>query len=174
MIIDRYTGRTVDDLKRDEGALRSVLTDAGTKFRGRACCCVFCSDKHPSAGIYSSNGDGFRFKCHACGFQGDILDVISKLDGVEVAEVFRRLKGDSQPQRQISTVYSTIEALKAAIPYPVESVFEYTHPNTGKPELLVLRLKTSEGKTFRQAHPVPASFAFGGISKPWPLYNRRR
>jgi len=94
MISDRYTGRKPDELKQDETALRSILTEAGTSFKGWACACPFCDDKHPSAGI--DNGDGFKYKCHSCGFQGDVLDVIAKVDGIAVAEVFKRL---SRPQQ---------------------------------------------------------------------------
>ena len=175
MIIDRFTGRTTDDLKQDETALISVLTEAGTSFKGRACCCVFCEDRHPSAGIYSSNGDGFKYKCHSCSFQGDILDVIAKLDGIAVDEVFKRLKGDSRPQPQKQArVYSDIEALKQAMPGTVEAVYQYTNPKSGKPDMLVIRSMTPDGKTFRHARPVPGGFVQQAPPKPWPLYNRAR
>lgn len=173
MIIDRFTGRTAADLKRDETALVSILTEAGTVFKGRACACPFCDDKRPSAGIY--NGDGhFKFKCHSCGFQGDVLDVIARLDVIELPEVFRRLRGNPQPQKQPLKVYSSLDLMKAAMPYPVEDIFQYTCPNTGKVEMLVFRLKTPEGKTFRQTKPAMGGFVMSAPDKPWPLYNRRR
>lgn len=171
--LSRYTGQ---EIKQNESALISVLTDAGASFKGKACCCVFCDDKHPSAGIYSSDGDGWKYKCHSCGFQGDIVDCIAKLDGVEVAEVFRRLRHNhrkpSKPQPP--TVYPDIEALKAAMPHPVEEVYQYTAPDTGKVDMVVLRLTTPEGKQFRQASPVPGGFIQKAPQGKNPLYNRRR
>ncbi|MHC4206332.1 MAG: hypothetical protein ACYSTT_16900 [Planctomycetota bacterium] len=71
-------------------------------------------------------------------------------------------------------VYPDIEALKATMPYLVEDTYEYTHPNTGLLEVLVLRLKSPEGKTFRQARPVDGGFVQQAPAKPWPLYNRAR
>lgn len=211
MILDRYTGWTAKDLKRDEAALISVLTDAGTMFKGKACRCVFCDDRHPSAGIY--NGDGhYRYKCHKCGFMGDILDIMAKLDGIAIEEVFKRLKGGpSQPSgaskvsgvpkgqgtgdrpnpaqpgpstgipgditgasRSQPKIYPDIAALKQAMPSPVEAAYKYTEPNTGKIEMLVLRLKTPDGKTFRQCRPVSGGFIQAAPAKPWSLYNRKR
>ena len=106
--------------------------------------------------------------------QGDILDIIAKVDGIEIADVFKRLKGVSRPQKQSPKVYPTIEALKAAMPYSVEDIYQYTHPTTGKIEMLVLRLKTPDGKTFRQCSPVKNGFIQEAPAKPWFLYNRGR
>ena len=174
MIIDRFAGRRADELKRDENALADVLREAGADIRGRTVRCPFCDDKKPSASIYS-NGSGFAYKCHQCGFNGSVLDVIAKVDGIEVAEVFGRLKGDTRTRQQPPKIYPDIEALKAAMPYPVEVVYQYTHPNTGKVEMLVLRMLKPDGdKEFRQAKPVPGGFVQQGPTKPWPLYNRAR
>ena len=93
--------------------------------------CPFCDDKKPSAGIYQSNGD-YRYKCHKCGFGGSVLDVIAKVDGIEVAEVFNRLSGDSRSQRQPPKIYPNIEALKQAVPGEVSEVYQYTNPNSGR------------------------------------------
>ena len=175
MIIDRFTGRPADSLKRDEQALAEVLREAGGDVKGRTVRCPFCDDHRPSAGIYSPNGDGgLRYKCQACGFNGSILDVIAKADGLEIAEIFKRLRGDSRPQ-QPPKVYPDIEALKTIMPYPVEAVYCYTHPTTNQLDMLVLRLRLPDGdKTFRQAMPVSGGFVQKGPPKPWPLYNRER
>lgn len=175
MIIERYTGRTAQELKCDENALLDVLREAGADVKGRIVRCAFCDDKKPSAGIYKSNGDGYRYKCHQCGFNGSVLDVIGKVDGIAIAEVFKRLKGDTRTRKQPPKIYPDIEALKAAMPYPVEVVYQYTHPNTGKVEMLVLRMLKPDGdKEFRQAKPVPGGFVQQAPAKPWPLYNRAR
>ena len=174
MIIDRFTHRKAEELKRDRTALFDVLKEAGANIRGNNITCPLCDDKHPSAGIYSTSEGDYRFKCHKCGFNGSILDVIVKVDGLDVSEVFQRLRGDSRPQKKPPTIYPDIETLKAAMPYPVEDIYQYTHPTTGKPEMLVLRLNTPDGKTFRQARPVPSGFVQQAPAKPWPIYNRAR
>ena len=172
MLIDRFTGRTAAELRSNQGALADVLREAGAEVKGKTVRCPFCDDKHPSAGIYRPNGDGWRYKCHACGFNGSILDVIAKVDGMEVSEVFRRLRSDSEAKKQ-PKVYPTVEALKSAVPN-VETVYEYTNPATGKPDLLVIRIKTADGKTFRMARPQSGGFVMQAPDKPWPLYNRGR
>ncbi len=170
MIVDRFTGRTAIELKRDEQALAEVLREAGADIKGRTVRCPFCDDKHPSAGIYESNGEGYRYKCHKCGFGGSILDVIAKLDGLTIKDVFKRLKGDFRPPK----VYPNIEALKAAMTGSVEAVYEYTNPKSGKLDMLVIRSMTKDGKTFRQARPQAGGFVLQAPAKPWPLYNRKR
>ena len=55
MIIDRFTGRRANELKRDENALADVLREAGANIKGRVVRCPFCDDKKPSAGIYKSD-----------------------------------------------------------------------------------------------------------------------
>lgn len=178
MMIDRLIGRSLAELKNDENLFRGILTDAGTVFKGKSCCCVFCSDVHPSAGLYSPNGDGWRYKCHSCQFQGDVIDVMAKLDGLDVAEVLRRLKGDnrsnSRPTPQKPKLYPSIEALSQAMPYPVEQIYKY-HDIAGKLDMLTFRLKLPDGdKTFRQARPVSGGFFMQAPPKPWKLYNRLR
>ncbi len=172
-MLDRYTHRTATELKRDRSALIDVLNEAGAKIRGSGVVCPLCDDKHPSAGIYSANGDGYRFKCHKCGFNGSVLDVIARLDGIGIDEVFKRLRSNSQPQKP-PKVYATIEEMKQAIPGQVEDVYQYTHPATGKTEMIVFRYMTPDGKSFSQARPVENGFVFGAPPKPWPLYNRKR
>jgi hypothetical protein len=173
MILGRYTHRTAPELKADRAILIDVLQEGGAKVRGNAVSCPFHDDKHPSAGVYLANGEGYRFKCHSCGLNGSALDLIAILDGLTVPEVLRRLKGDSKPQKP-PTIYADIESLKAAMSYPVEEVYQYTHPATGKIEMLVFRLKTPDGKTFRQASPVLGGYVQQAPPKPWPLYHRSR
>jgi hypothetical protein len=175
VIADRYIDKTIDELKCDRAALELALKEAGATIKGRAICC-FCGDKHPSAGIYEPNGEGYRYKCHKCGFNGSIIDVIAKVDGISVEDVFNKLKHTNTPAYRNTSpkVYANIEELKAAMPCPVEDVYQYTHPVTGKLEMMVLRLKTSDGKQFRQASPAGSGFIQHAPAKPWPLYNRTR
>ena len=171
MLVDRFIHRTIADLKCDRGALVDVLKEAGATIRGNNITCPLCDDKHPSAGIY--NGDGnYRYKCHKCNFNGSVLDVIARLDGIGIDEVFKRLRSDSQPQKP-TKVYQTIEEMKAALSGKVETIYEYTD-TTGKLDMIVIRHIIPDGKSFSQARPVDNGFVFGAPPKPWPLYNRKR
>ena len=188
MIIERFTNRTATELKQNEKALADVLREAGADIKGRSVRCPFCDDKKPSGGIYQSNCE-YRYKCHKCGFNGSIIDVIAKMDGLTIREVFTQVKSDSRPQQQPPTVsplrsskfpssmtkvYPDIKSLEAAMPYPVENVFRYTCPNSGKFDMIVFRLITTDGKTFRSASPQTGGFVLQAPAKPWPLYNRKR
>lgn len=174
MLIDRFTGRRPDELKRDEKALAEVLKEAGAEVKRRDVRCPFCDDKKPSGSIYP-NGNGFAYKCHKCGFSGSILDVMANVDGLDVKDVFKRLKGDTRTKQNPPAIYLDIEALKAAMPYPVETIYQYVHPNTSKVEMIVLRMVKPDGdKDFRQARPVEGGYVQQAPPKPWPLYNRGR
>lgn len=172
MIVDRYTGWDISLLKNNREILVNILTEAGSRIKGNSVSCPFHDDRHPSAGIYSANGEGYRFKCHSCQFNGSVVDVIARLDGLDVTEVIRRL--NSKPQKQSQKVYPDIEALKAAMPYPIEDIYQYICPNTGKIEMLVFRLITPDGKTFRQARPCNGGYIQEAPEKPWPLYMRKQ
>ncbi len=173
MIINRYHHRSATELKHDREALIGILKEAGAKVRGNNITCPLCDDKHPSAGIYSPNGDGYRFKCHKCKFNGSVLDVLAHLDCIDVSEVFKRLRKGTQLQKP-PKVYETIEAMKQVIQGKVEAVYQYTSPATGKPDMIVFRYMTPSGKSFSQARPADNGFVFGAPEKPWPLYNRKR
>ncbi|MHC4123029.1 MAG: AAA family ATPase [Planctomycetota bacterium] len=171
-MLERYTHRTATELKRDRSALVDILKEAGAMIRGNNITCPLCDDKHPSAGIY--NGDGnYRYKCHKCNFNGSVIDVIARLDGIDASEVFKRLRNDSQQQKP-TKVYQTIEEMKQVLSGQVEDVYQYTNPATGKPDMIVFRYITPDGKSFSQARPVENGFVFGAPLKPWPLYNRKR
>jgi len=176
VIIDRFTNRTAQELKKDRSALIDALKEAGALIKGKAVRCPFCEDKKPSAGIYEPSGGGYRYKCHQCGFNGSILDVIAKVDGLTVDEVFKRLRGDSGAKKQTTQprVYPSIEALKAAVTGTVEAIYQYANPETGTPDLIVIRAMTPDGKTFRQGRPHAGGFVMQAPGKPWPLYNRLR
>ncbi len=177
-MIERYAGRNIDELKRDEAALVEALTAAGAEVKGRAVRCPFCEDHRPSGGIYQTENGGFRYKCQACGFNGSVIDVLAKSEGVEPLEVFRRLRGQpeaaSGQRRSGPKVFATIDDLKASMPGIMEAVYQYTNPINGQPDMIVLRSLTPDGKNFRQARPIEGGFVFEAPPKPWPLYNRAR
>ena len=164
--------------KRDRAALVTQLELAGAKFRGNACNCPYHVDKHPSAGVFKDNDDNWRFKCQSCGVTGDVWDIIAKNEGKDVSEVIRTARSESQAKYSKPEgkpkVFQTTEELKAACPGMVEAVYKYTNPDTDKISMLVIRCKTDEGKTFRQASPCDDGYLMQAPKKPWPLYNRGR
>ena len=171
-MIELYAGRTVEELKRDETALTDALRQAGGDVKGRIVRCCFCDDHRPSGGIYQTEAGGYRYKCQKCDFNGSIIDVMAKIEGIEPIAVLRRLGGRSSARPAKSPkVYPNIDELKAAMPGTVESVYQYTDPISGGLNMLVLRTLTNEGKTFRQARPIAGGFVFEAPAKPLPIYN---
>jgi len=173
-MIERYMGRLIIELKQDVTALAEALAAAGADVKGRTVRCPFCDDHRPSGGIYQAEKGGFRYKCHACGFNGSIIDVLAKVEKTEPMEVFRRLLNGQPKAASGLKVYATIDKLKLAVPGTVETVYPYTNPDTGQPDMIVLRFMTSDGKDFLQARPIEGGFVFEAPPKPWPLYNRGR
>lgn len=165
----------IDTLKTDKQALVDALTQAGAKFKGNSCNCPFHEDNRPSAGIYQESGGHYKYKCHSCGFNGDIFDIEARNQGKPLTEV---LKGHSSEHRAVKTnsgrTFKSIDELKAACPGEIEAVYKYTNPDTGQADMIVLRSRTDTGKTFRQARPVKGGFEMKAPPKPWPIYNRTR
>ncbi len=87
------TGNDVlDDLRHNQGAILDALGDAGVDTRKpKSIRCPFHDDHSPSSGVYVEAGV-WRFKCHSCGFGGDVFDVRAKVSGREVAELLREAR----------------------------------------------------------------------------------
>lgn len=183
MILDNFIGRDIDVLKRDQSALVEALKLAGCELiHGRTVRCPFCDDQRPSAGIFQGQDGCWRFKCQKCGKHGSVIDVIAWADRIEPAEVFRTLgwtaKGHavhhsrhSQCPEAGDKVHPTIEALKEALPGPVELEHVYLDA-TGQRELMrVFRCLANGQKDYRPCHPVSGGWVKKALLKPWPLYN---
>jgi hypothetical protein len=173
-----------DLLRRDRSALEAALRDAGATLHGRDVRCPFHQDASPSGSIYQGDDGAWRFKCHtaACGFGGDVFDVRARAMNKPVADVLRESSGPAarpkpkplvDPDERNLRVYPTVEALKAGIA-GVEAVYVYTHPDTRRPDLVVLRIREGDDKRFLQARPQGDGFVMLAPPKPWPLYNRAR
>lgn len=161
-----------DTIRADRSALITELEKAGAKFKGNACICPYHEDNTPSAGVFEDDMGVWRFKCQACGTKGDYWDIKARNEGKTLADVF----GENSHSKQPATpkVYATIEQAEQTIPGQIEARYAYTNPATNKPELIVLRAVTTDGKTFRQISPANGGFVFKAPPKPWPLYNRGR
>lgn len=178
MAID-LSNYTLEDAKKNEFILIETLIDAGANFKANKCNCPFHNDQHPSAGIYRNEAQQWCFKCQTCGVQGSIIDIIAMTENVPADDVLKRLKStnsNKRPQTKELTpkVFPDLDALKAAMPHPVDTIYQYTDPVTGKVEMVVLRLTTPDGKGFRQVSPVQGGFIQKAPPKPWPIYNRKR
>ncbi len=162
-----------DVIRRDRAALVREIEQAGAQFRGNACKCIFHEDRHPSGGVYCDEMGIWRFHCQAisCGFSGDIFDVQAKLRNTTPAEI---LKASKPTAAKPPKVYATLDELKAAMPGPVEAVYQYTDPQTGTVDMIVVRYTVGSDKHFRQARPHAGGYIQQAPKKPWPLYNRGR
>ncbi len=155
-------------------ALIAELMNAGVVFRGNSIKCPFHDDRHPSAGLYQGQDGIWRFKCQACGINGDIFDIRARLTGRSLDDILREASGrNSKPARK---VFLSMTDLRQFVSKngQIEAEYDYTNPNSGKVELIVFRLKTTDGKSFKQASPVSNGYVLSAPPKPWPLYNRSR
>jgi len=167
--LDRTATRT------DRGALEQALRDAGATIRGQEVRCPFHDDKHASGSLYRDEGGVWRYKCHACGFGGDVFDVLARATGSTLGDVLPRDDAPRRDQQHPTRVYATVDELAASFGLPIEATYKYTDPTTGRVDLIVVRLRGRDGgKTFRQGRPWGDGYAVGAPPKPWPLYNRTR
>ncbi len=183
MILDRFAGRDIDQLKRDQAALIETLKLAGAELiQGRTVRCAFCDDQRPSGGIFAGQDGVWRFKCQKCGKCGSVIDVLAWADGITPTEVCRRLGGAARGQaghtaRQGQSseagckVYPSIEAVREALPGPVELEHTYTDTTGQKALMKVFRCRANGEKDYRPCHPVSGGWVMKAPAKPWPLYN---
>jgi 5S rRNA maturation endonuclease (ribonuclease M5) len=171
--------------KRDKAALIAELEKAGAEFQGSLIKCPFHDDNHPSAGVYQNDGGEWRFKCQACGLNFSVWDVQARNEGKDTTEVLKAAtrqdrgleRQNKTPDRVQGKVFATIEDISAFFEQKigkVAAVYRYTNPRTRKPDLIVFRLDTVTGKSFRQARPCSGGFELKAPDGLWPIYNRIR
>lgn len=162
-----------DRLSKD--ALIRELQIAGATVRGNTVKCIFHDDHNASGSLYQGQDGAWRYKCHAsaCGFCGDIYDVRAAAQNRPLAMVLK----ESKPmitQGSPPKVYRSLEEIERMVPGKVEQRFQYTNPDTGKPDLIVLRFLRDGGKSFWQVTPNCTGYYLKSPPKPWPIYNRTR
>jgi hypothetical protein len=155
----------------DRDALIGALQEAGATFRGKECRCPFHDDKRASAGVYSTAGGVWRFKCQSCGASGDVFDIRARVRGVPLSAVLPREDKHSTPpktpHRATPRVFGALEDIAANAGGRVEHIYPYS------PEFAVIRIIAEDGKkSFRQVQKSQAGWVFGAPPKPWPLYGR--
>jgi len=74
------------------------LQRAGNEWKG---CCPFHADRSPSFTIYSG---GERFQCFGCGAQGDVLDYVARLYGLDLIGAARVLGAGDLPKVDLPTL----------------------------------------------------------------------
>ncbi len=177
------TDATLDNLRRDRAALEAELTEADGTIKGTTVKCPFHDDCNASAQIYQADDGAWRLKCHAstCGFSGDLFDVRAQRTGKPLADVLRDARGivgdpgGGRPTKATDTpkVYPSVDAIRDSL-RGCEAVYTYADPDTGRPDLIVFRLRRDGGKSFMQARPEGDGFVLKAPPKLWPIYNRRR
>jgi len=187
---------TIDQtIRLDRSALVRELEDAGGVVRGSSVRCPFHEDKAASGSIHQDDAGVWRFKCFAggCGFSGDVYDIRERRTGEKPG----RAAGGGFPARPVRTsakvvnsspggvqghsanqnkvVYPDLAAVQQSVgSLPVEGSYVYTDPDTGRTDMIVLRIRKPEGKAFWQFRPVEGGFIMEAPPKPWPIYNRTR
>ena len=113
-----------DDIERLRRgvSLSSTVTQYGYKLsrNGREfeTCCPFHAEDTPSFKVFTARDGMERFHCFGCGKQGDVLDFVQEVKGVDLPEAIRILGGSigSRPnarleQARAPDVYEGITAL---------------------------------------------------------------
>lgn len=164
-------------LRSSKSELLAALQKLGAETsRPAAIRCPFHDDSHPSSGVYEDAGV-WRFKCHGCGFLGDVFDVLAKLNNSSSKLEYAKANGQegaTKLDHPPATVYPSLDAITKDFGN-VEAVYTYTNPDTSAPEMSVIRWRDTEGnKKFIQCHPTPAGWIKQAPPKPWPIYNRKR
>lgn len=164
-------------LQTDQQALLVELETAGAVVKGQNIKCPFHDDRNPSGGIYKAKDGIWRFKCHAadCGFLGDMYDVRAKATGRPLGEILTAVgRPELKPQQPQAPPkrYPSLDALIAD--FPSATVYQYTNPDTGKHDLVVLRYQSDGRKKFAQAHQNNTGYILGAGLGERPLYNRTR
>jgi hypothetical protein len=162
-----------ESAKTDKQLLSAELVKAGAKFSGAACHCFLHEDKTPSGGVYRDNSGGYKYKCHSCGFSGDVFDVIAKRDSVTVADAIKQLCGQDTKHnggdaQKVFTKEAITDYLKTL--GNLETVYKY-FDDKNEIAFYVARIKTADGKTIRPFMPKGDGFVFGLPAAPRPLYN---
>ena len=162
--------------RQNREALIRELEAAGAQVRGKAIKCPWHSDQHASGSIWQDSQGVWRYKCHVCDASGDVYDLRARNSNRDVADVLRETSDIQKPgQRQGNEhVFKTLGDLRLGVSRggQIESEYAYENPVTGETELLIFRLRTLDGKQFRQCHPVPGGWVMKAPAKPWPIYNR--
>ena len=119
-----------EKLKRNKKPLVDELKRAGAEIKGKSIKCPFHDDTHPSGGIYQ-NGSGFwKYKCHGCGFGGDVFDVRAKIKNCPVGDVLKETGGNGTKRKIIATYDyrdETGELLYQVVRYDPKN-FRYRRP----------------------------------------------
>ena len=162
--------------RQSRDALIREIEAGGGEIHGNAVKCGWHDDQHASGSIWQDAQGTQRYRCHVCDAHGDVYDLRARNTGRDVADVLREASGTPKPaQRQgREQIFKTLGDLRLAVSRggQIEAEHIYEHPVTHETELLVFRLRTADGKQFRQCHPVSGGWVMRATGKPWPLYNR--
>lgn len=169
-----------EQVRGDRDVLAKALRDAGAVFvKANAIRCPFHDDGHASGDIHRDEQGVERFKCHAasCGFYGDVFDVQAKASGRKSEDLLREfnaMKGTAKTKRTdpAPRKFDSVEEMVRAT--GATHAYRYTNPDSLKPDMVVLRIQTDNGKSFMQARPDGNGFILKSPGAPLPLYNRQR
>ena len=162
----------LDRLRHNRTALVGILEEAGTSVADSgACRCPFHDDHQPSAGVFETEDGTWRFKCHACGACGDVLDLVRRVRGLGFRAAIAAMgiagKNAANNRPTPARVFETVE----------EAAAEAASRKGGEVEAIYAwaadwhraRIRTRTGKTFCEIGRHPSGWS---QSKP-AKYKRR-
>lgn len=181
--------------KADLPAIAAAFTELkqrGGEFVSR---CVFHSpDEHPSLSFYRKNGK-WNYHCWSCGEQGDALDWIEKLEGLDTAAALRRLNGGTQwkPIASSAPAVTPMPERMTGVPPADAASPDFRLRALGEPEMIFAlrdldgsllgyecRYKGAEGRkeirmwTWGARGDAAPSWGCGHFNVPRPLFGLER
>ena len=170
-----------DQFRHSQDALLDELRNAGAVVkRPNAIRCPFHADGHPSASVHAGDDGIWRFKCHACGWYGDIFDVRAHTAGKPIEDVLREAAAANLPVRRAAEaqpaakVWPSLADIEASYGSRLDAVYRYTDPDSGAVDLAVVRYIEAGRKSIMPYIPHSGGWIARGHPEPRPLYNRTR
>ncbi len=149
---------------RNMDALAEALAARGLTVRGRSAQCPWHDDRSPSASLIESDEGICRIYCHVCDRSGDIYDVTGSQPTPKASKSPTIVP---EPRR-----VPDLRAIESMYPQR-EAIYQYTDPDTGTINLLIVRYRKGDGKkSFAQYSPQGDGWIDRAGPKPWPIYNR--
>jgi hypothetical protein len=146
-------GATVDLdlLKFDQALLIAELEKAGTSIHDPAkafSCPWHGEDRHPSANLYRTPDGHWRFKCHSCALNRDVIDVLAFNVQMPVADWMRA-------QRQGERPAATAKSERPAVARSEMVAVYYYNSSAGDPLYRKTRIEefAADGSRIRKLTP---------------------
>lgn len=104
------TREECDAMRASKALLVEALVSAGCEIKGLAVKCAFHEDRHASGGLKACEDGVWRYRCFACGIQGDVFDIRARLNSRTPGEELRESSSPvtRQPKPTVTAVTTPV------------------------------------------------------------------